>query len=302
MIATTSDLTSFAESLESVLAAGNAASFEEYLRGRHLPALGGDATPAEILGGALDQLSDFSTSALRVSQILARILGEEASGFRQEHLGPRRRAVLLGALQLAFSLPAEPGLATALRDLLAALRSCEEGELGDEPFTIWFALWRALARQQNDASLESEWMSLLAISSEEWTPERRTLLLEAWRGLLRIPPDAAAQQVGEVIDFERVERGLLRLQDTLQNCQGWAPILRYAFEFLMATFPRSNDFWITRWEKRVLSWPEDLRTEACRLLPALMESAAQWCYTQQRMLDELHRIQVAGLGGYAVRR
>src|SRR5436305_11237199 len=132
-------------------------------------------------------------------------------------------------LPLSSSLPAKIELASRLRHLLDTLRNCEEATLGDEPFTLWLALWRALARQQVDNSLEGEWFNLMNFAAGEGSrPEQRTLLLEAWRGLLRIPPAATAEENGEVIDFERIERGLLTLQATLAPQEGGMTLLRYA--------------------------------------------------------------------------
>src|SRR6202000_462687 len=108
-----------------VLTAADSSVFEEYLRGRHLPALGGDLTPAEILGSALEHLPTFpvDVAARSTGQLLAQLVRIEALRLKEEGCHAARcRAVLLGALQLASSLPAEPGLATALSDLLSAIR------------------------------------------------------------------------------------------------------------------------------------------------------------------------------------
>ena len=263
---------SFAESLASGLHDGK--RFREYLKGKHLPALGGDLDPAEILRRAVGQVSDPHLFARSLADALARVIAEEA----RQTPDTWSRDVLLNALYLAAELPSSQALTKALQQLLARWKPLREtGRHEEEENALWLALWRALVYQQEGSSLETEWMAVLGDREAPWTPARRSLLMEAWRGLLWIPPDADRSVAGEVIDFDRVERGLLTLSRTLDGRERGREMLRYAFEVLCETFPRSQEFWTARFRQRVLKWPAPLKDEATRRWPDLEKpSSKEW--------------------------
>jgi hypothetical protein len=245
------------------------------LRGRHIPVLGGNATPAEIIGRTIEQSPDPRSFSNRMARLLASLLSRDmvaivAAG---PQLDPEQRAALINALRLAAALPANEYLAPALRDLLVSFRKADARIFGDEPFVFRHALWRALARQQVDSSLKSEWLNLLG-NRATWTPELRTLLLEAWRGLLLIPPDPTADWEAPVLDFDRLELGLTALCQTAGGQEGGLALIRYALEMLAQTYPRSGEFWVAHLGSRAHHWPAELRKEAEAKWPEISLSSA----------------------------
>ena len=141
------EIAKLSASLEGVLASRDIGMLRELLRGRYLPALGGNATPAEILGRAIEQNPASRSFAEHMARLLAGLLSEDTVlVLAGPPLDPKRRVVLLNALRLAAILPANEDLASALRGMLAAFREADAGIFGDEPFVFWHALWLALAR------------------------------------------------------------------------------------------------------------------------------------------------------------
>jgi hypothetical protein len=245
-----------AESLASALAAESSSELRGYLTGRKLPAMGGDLRPADVLRRAIPLTGEASTILPRLARLLATVITEEVEGiaYDRQALPVRRRYLLLDALDLATDLPAEDHLFASLRALFQEL-----GEMDEETVrSLRLPLLQSLVYQQTDASLESEWLAILRASNEEWTPARRTLLLTAWRGLLWIPPATERQQNGEIVDFERIERGLQDLYRATENRTEGKPFLEMCLDVLSETYPRSAEFWGVHFQPYVRLWPKDL--------------------------------------------
>lgn len=260
-------LRALSESLAAVVAAEDEKRLRELLQGRALPALGGNLPPSEILRQALYQAAETRPLALGLAALLARVVRAETKTLAKSRstLGSDRQRLLLDVLRLAAELPAQPDLFRALRDLLPFVQS--------RSTPLLLPLWNTLSYQQTDSSLESAWLSLLQGSpeGEDWTPNRRTLLLIAWRGLLWLPPGTEPKGArGRIVNFDRIETGLLALASSVRGHEEAEDLLREALETLNDTFPRSTEFWAESLRPRIRSWPEDLREMALEIWPGLL--------------------------------
>ncbi len=94
----------------------------------------------------------------------------------------------------------------------------------------------------------------------------RTLLLDTWRGVLWVPPKQGSRGV---VDFARIERGLLSLHTAAANQVGGLDFLRYALDILTDSFRRSSRFWQSHIGPLLSSWPDLLRSAALVKWPTL---------------------------------
>jgi tetratricopeptide (TPR) repeat protein len=131
-------------------------------------------------------------------------------------------------------------------------------------------LWHALTYQQTDQSMEPEWFDLLRSLPDAGNMEDPpALLLLAWRGLLWLPPESEGKTSAEIIDFDRIEKGLLAFAETVQGQEEAENLLHEALEILRDTFPRSGEFWEEHLRPRIGSWPRELRESAAQIWPGL---------------------------------
>lgn len=243
-------LAHFSGLLRETVDAGNTSRLKGFLSGRELPALGGDQEPSDIVRRAILEAEEPSVLAPRLAVLLASIVSEETKSLSAGTLlDARRRDLLLNVLHVAMDLPAEE-LFVALRGLHETIDSTD----------LEIPLWQALAYQQVDSSLEEEWFSILSPSENgSWTPTRRTLLLTAWRGLLWIPPDPEIQEAGEIIDFDRIELGLVALHHSVEGHEEATALLETALSILTETYPRSAEFWRRHLQPQAPKWPSQLQ-------------------------------------------
>lgn len=253
------------ESVERIARTGDMDALGSLLLGRGLPVLGGDAEPVEVLMRALGP----SQAPAGLAQVLGAVLAAEVTGLTQEGVTPDRRMLLRGAFRLAAELPPQADLFRALQKLTSSLEEKVDDLWSGDSFGPLLA--RALAYQQTDGAMEDFWLHLLRKSSQKTsTPERRTVLLMAWRGLLRVSPSEETRQNGNVVDIDRIERGLLALYGgEVSEREGGARLIRLALNVLAETFPRSPQFWEERLGLRVVRWPDELQEEAIRKWPGL---------------------------------
>lgn len=249
-------LTALGNSLKTVVDSGDAARFREYLEGGPLPALGGDLEPAEIIRRALVQIGAAPELTRETARLLAAVVSKEVEMIRAgQQLTPDHKDLLLDCLHLAVDLPTNEQLFQSLKHLLDLPKEFVRGAEKD----LWFSLFRALGHQQTDASLESRWLAILESTAVALTPALKTWLLTAWRGLLWIPPEEEKRRVGEIVDFDRVERGLLALEATIRDQEGGARLLKLALDILSETYPRSTEYWIHHFQSRAARWPKVLQ-------------------------------------------
>jgi hypothetical protein len=239
-----------------------------YLEGRGLPILGGHAEPSELILRAVGETPDATQLAADLAPPLAQVIAEGMTELRVGGLTPFLQFLLQQALRLAADLPANAALADNLRALAASLEEATPDFWLQSPLAPLMA--RALVYQQTDAQTEPLWLRLLETSGKGlWSPERRTVLLSAWRGLLHVPPDEEAARVGRVIDMDRIENGLLALEAGVRSRETGPRLVRQALRVLTETFPRSPQFWEERLEARVRRWPAELSGEVVQLWPGL---------------------------------
>ena len=252
------------ESLERIARTGDVDALRTLLLGRGLPVLGGDAEPVEVLMQALVP----SQAPAGLPQTLGTLLAAEVTGLTQEGATPDRRMLLRGALRLSAELSPQADLFGALKTLASSLDAKVDDLWSGDSLGPLVA--RALAYQQSDGAMEDFWLHLLRMSSHKtWTPERRTVMLTAWRGLLRVSPSEESRRNGKVVDVDRIERGLLALYAGVRGREGGGRLIRLALGVLAETFPRSPQFWEARLGLRVVQWPDELREETVRKWPGL---------------------------------
>lgn len=234
----------FAELLKETVEAGDARRLRGMLSGRELPALGGDLEPADVIQRALLGSPEYPALSRRLGHLLASVVRQEASGLTDPSQIPAgQRRLLLSILYLAAELPAEEGLFNTLKELLPVFGMRGADEKVNE---LRLALWSALVYQQTDDSLEGEWLSLLS------DDESQTLLLTAWRGMLWIPPNPERETSGKIVDFDRVEKGLLALSVAVKGRAEGASLLKAAVAILVETYPRSAAFWVENLSERMI--------------------------------------------------
>lgn len=256
------------ESLSAIVRTGDAGILLWHLQGRGLPALGGDSEPAEVILRTIGEAQDPSCLAATLAPALAHVIDQVATDLREGGLAPVRELAFRNALRLAADLPAEATLASSLRSLTASLEEAAPGFWLQSALAPFVA--RALVYQQTDNRTEPLWRRLLEMSGVgPWTPERRTVIISAWRGLLHVPPHTEAPHAGRVIDMNRIEAGLLALEAGVRSREGGSRLVRQALRTLTETFPRSPQFWQERLIPRLGRWPAGLREEAIRQWPGL---------------------------------
>ena len=267
----------------------------ECLSGSHLPALGGDQHPAELVYQALilpptnpelfeavaRQLATLCHSqAQELKKLLtgtaAMSVGQKvAASAMAPEPSPDDESFLFNLLLFATYLPADEGLFAALKELFDA-------GLQPNAFTAGMGrtprqLRQALTVHQVDESLESFWFGLLGEPSPllRLTAERKSDLLDAWAGLLWIPPSADDRASGRTPAVDRIERGLLALNTVAGRTPDGLSILRYALRQLDEAYPRSQEFWAELLGPRFASWPQLLRDVVAEQWPRLDHEAAE---------------------------
>jgi hypothetical protein len=279
-------LAHFSGLLQETVNAGNTSRLKGFLSGRELPALGGDQEPSDIVRRAILEAEEPSTFVRHLSYLLASVVSAETERLSANALlDARRRDLLVNVFHLAIDLPAE-------ENLFAALRGLHE-ELVSEDLEI--PLCQALSYQQVDSSLEEEWISILQPSEDEvWTPARRTLLLTAWRGLLWIPPDPKTQEAGEIIDFDRIELGLIALHNSVEGHEEARALLGTALHILAETYPRSAEFWRRHLQPRAMRWPIQLQESFTARWPAesaeIASDESAWVLELVRLNEQFDRL------------
>src|SRR4051812_37306418 len=101
-------LASFAADLRRVSETRDVDRLSDFLRGRHLPALGGDLEPSDVISRALAEEPDLSRYLAR---LLAEVLRREAGALvRGAEIALQKHLHLLNGLRLAAELPPDSDL------------------------------------------------------------------------------------------------------------------------------------------------------------------------------------------------
>jgi hypothetical protein len=265
------------------------APLAECLSGRHLPALGGDQDPAEVVYQALALPPVDLDLVQGVTRAVAALCHAQAATFRQTleqtpaASATRERAVppsggepslheesyLFNLLLFASLVPTNAELFAALQELLAAGRRPAAFTTGMDRTAR--QLRQALTVHQVDETLQGFWFDLIGRPepSNRLASDRKADLLDAWAGLLWMPPGEEDRAAGRIPPLDRIAQGLLSLHKVAgETRDGW-PILRYALRQLDEAYPRSPEFWAEGLGLRLPGWPQLLRFVVAHQWPRL---------------------------------
>ncbi len=266
--------------LSDVVRDSDGARLAECLSGKYLPALGGQEHPADLLHHAVS-LPLFDPALPKELTLLAATLCAQKAASLEDAL--RASSPLLddetyvfNLLLFASYLPAEERLFTALKSLHQA--GMHAGPLLGSGNRAGRQLRQTLTYQQADDSLEEYWLVLIEHSEERvgrLSTERKTDLLDAWKGLLWIPPSPAEREAGATLSVDRAIRGLLALHEAAGDSADGLPILRHAVRLLGEAYPRSPEFWSDHLSPRIEEWPELLREVVYEQWPLLAASTVE---------------------------
>ncbi len=258
--------------LEAMLQQHDADRLRDMLRGEGLPAIGSDIEPAEQIIQALEIPPFNANLARRLAHMTAPLVDEQRQSVQQQRAKPAASEALsywhdsrflFNLFLLAATLPREESLFDALNGFF------EQGHnatgLANQGGRAALQLRRALCNQQTDDRLHGYWLDRLNDHTAKWNSERRTELMDAWRGLLWLT------QPSDDNGFDPLNHGLLALHDTVaEQPQGFA-LLKHALHRLEQAFPTSVGsrglIQLIRpyWE----SWPQLLKETASSLWPGL---------------------------------
>ncbi len=267
--------------LRGIVERGDQVRLRECLQGRYLPALGGGEEPAYVLHRALtfppfdprlqdplgslvaplcteraDQmLSDLRNSEGVVAAVggaVAAVVGQEQDRMLDDE------AYVFNLLLFASLLPPNPELFSALLSFNeVGLRT---GVLSRGAGRAARQLRQALIFQQTDDRLEPYWLGLIetpANGQGRLSADRRTDLMDAWHGLLWIPP--LGEGSGTPVDLARVDRGLVGIYGACGDEIQAAPLLGYALRQLDEAYPASPEYWRATLAERLVRWPQVLQ-------------------------------------------
>ncbi len=292
------DLQALRSRLQDLVRATDVPLLCQCLNGKHLPVLGGDLHPAEVLHRALSLPPYRPQLAARLAAMTARLC-DQAARSMDETLDALHRAAteigqavtaewedfrcgeryLFSLFLLASYLPAEATLGRALATLHRVARRA--GNLLGGTTRAGRQLRRALICQQTDDRLEGLWLNLIerverrteGRLGNRLTAEQKSDLLDAWSGLLWIPPSPAERESGATLSLERAIAGLLALHRATFETPDSVPVLRYALRRLSEAYPRSPEFWFDRLAPRLSEWPQLLQAVALEQWPLLAAEA-----------------------------
>jgi hypothetical protein len=252
-----------AESLLKIAGSGDGERLRECLEGRHLPAEGGDLSPADIVYRACEEVADrLDWDGLAF--LLAQVITEVCAAAETKPLDTKQVYLLRNALDLAAELAPNQDLWAALAEIPCA------SEDGLRSANLLLPFFRAMVFHQEDDRIEYVWFDLIdeiGESARDWTPEVRTVLLTAWRGLLWIP----TKDDRSVTDFDRIDRGLAALSRSVEKRPDAEArrLLMSALGILQETYPRSVEFWEEHLGPLVDRWSPALREVAYGQWPRL---------------------------------
>lgn len=253
----------------------------ECLAGKHLPAIGGNEDPADILLRGLSFSSFDRDLANKVSGLLGLLLsaymdkikangcyltsGKKVSDYQPEHSIPmvlfQEEDFLYNCLVFASCLPTNKILSQALINF-EHLSKKEKNQ-----FVNWNKTGRqlryALIYQQTDSFLEEFWFGIINSFTNKdnnvFSLEELADIMNAWRGLLWIPPSKDNRATGNVVSFDRIEKGMLALHKVFVKTENAKVFLRKAVRILSQAYPNSPNFWETHINERLVDLPELLQ-------------------------------------------
>ena len=270
------------DQLVHIAKTGNADALQQLLSGAGLPVLVRDAEAAEQIYDALESGDNYATLARRIAHLLAGLIRRRADTLAHE-LAVVEGAAIGGGNALVYNnlyLEDEPYvfnlflLASRLprrEELFDGLQRFHEVGFKQEVMLVsvnnrvGFQLRRALAEQQHDSGLRGYWLDLLQSQGRDWTPARRTELLEAWHGLLATMDFDADQQD----TLCTLDAGLRALHGSVEHHPEAIGLLEMALWRLENAYPLAPATWLHYLAPAWAIWPELLRDVAARFWPGL---------------------------------
>ena len=233
------------------------------LSGKHLPVLGGNEQPADIILRAISVPSFNSELGNSLTTLLAGLIDE---GMKQSNNTLGDEFYVYNLFLFASYLPRNP-------DLFKSLKNCFQSGLKTNDYgNIRRQLRQALTYQQTDRSFEEKWMSYfenIPPNLVQLDREQRGELLEAWQGLLWIPPTDEERRTGQVVSMNRIDNGLKALYKAVSKTIDDVNILRYSIRLLNDSYPRSADFWVKRFLDFIHGYPKLLQDALANQWPML---------------------------------
>ncbi len=243
------------DELKQELPACDAARLADMLRGRGLPALGGDQQPADLIIAAFSRAPYTIELPQRLAGLAAELVAQAAEAERGNG------SYLSNLFLLAAHLPRHDGLF----DALVGYGEVGVGETGR-------LLRQARTTQQTDDRLEATWLnlmeSLVPPPGRGYSREQQSEFLELWRGLLWIPP---ANEAAPPLSLDRAERGLAVLTTALADRPEGSLLLPHAIRMLDEAYPRSDEFWSDSFAAGLDCRPAALRDALLSVWPFLAE-------------------------------
>lgn len=246
--------------LEEIVQEGDASRLAEMLSGRHLPALGGNSHPADIVHRALSLPPYDPALPDALAGLTASLCAQRARELREDLEVMDDEIYVFNLLLFASYLPPNAELFDALLDLHEVGPRIEV--LAHGTGRVARQLRQALTYQQTDDRLANHWTSLIDQAAGRLgrlTSDQRSDLVDAWTGLLWIPPNPAQREAGETVDVDRLVDALLKLEEVTRHTTDELSILRHAVRRLNEAYPRSPEFWSAELSSRLPKWPETLR-------------------------------------------
>ena len=241
------------------------------LSGKHLPVLGGNEQPADIILQAISAPSFNPELGNSLTTLLADLI-DEGMKLSNNTLGDE--FYVYNLFLFASYLPRNP-------DLFKSLKNCFQSGLKTNDYgNIRRQLRQALTYQQTDQSFEEKWLSYfenIPPNLVQLNREQRGELLEAWQGLLWIPPTDEEHRAGQVVSMDRIDRGLKALYEAISETIDDVNILRYSIRLLNDSYPRSADFWVKNFSDHIHGYP--------KLLQGVLEN--QWPMLENGKSEEI---------------
>jgi tetratricopeptide (TPR) repeat protein len=261
----------------------------ECLRGNHLPALGGDQHPAELIYQALilppvdprllDRviravavLCEMQAAELRAGLGAITIASQDTIQLRRVGQVPAiaDELFLYNLLLFASFLPADPAVFAALKDI-------RDAGLPSSTVTTGMGraarqLRQALTVHQVDESLKEFWFALIGDPEphHRLSADRKTDLLDAWTGLVWMAPNDETRAAGKTPSIGLIDQGLLALHSVVGDSSDGLALLRYAIGQLDDTHPRAPEFWVEHLRPCIARWPPLLRDVVMERWPTIL--------------------------------
>ena len=288
MIPASHPLYEIKQRLEEAIQQGDAAFLADCLAGRHLPASDPSDQPADLIYRALTLPPYKPERLLLACDLLAEQIENHCDALAAGETGTLRHALYAENLLLfAGSLPRDERLFQALKRWYfgeaPAVALANLSSVGPR------FLRRALIQHQTDASMEDVWLQTIHSPDQQVAPSEEKIL-DAWKGLLWIPPNEEERATETDLSTKRIVRGLEALSEaTQEQGQDGEELLLYAIRRLDDAYPRSAESWVRRLQPYIPQLPERLVSALSEVWPPVGETRADFplCDVDIELFEEV---------------